>query len=30
ERLPLEEYRRRWPEHPALKAYITWRLLEAV
>ncbi len=30
ERLPLEEYRRRWPDHPVLKAYITWRLLEAV
>ncbi len=30
ERLPLEEYVRRWPQHPPLKAYGNWMLVEAV
>lgn len=30
ERLSPEEFRRRWPNHPTLKAYVTWRLLRAV
>ncbi|CAA9546996.1 MAG: hypothetical protein AVDCRST_MAG88-486 [uncultured Thermomicrobiales bacterium] len=30
ERMPWAEYARRWPDHPTPKAYLTWRLLEAV
>ncbi len=30
ERMPWAEYARRWPEHPPLKAYLTWCMLEAV
>ena len=30
ERLPLDEYQRRWPDHPVLKCYLSWRLPEAV
>ena len=30
ERLPLEEYQRRWPGHPTLKAYIEERMANAL
>ena len=30
ERLPLEEYDRRWPGHPTLKAYLGWWIIEAI
>ncbi len=29
-RMPLEEYARRWPNHPILKCYLGWWLIEAV
>ncbi len=30
ERLPLGEYARRWSQHPSLKEYGNWTLIEAV
>ena len=30
ERLPLDEYDRRWPGHPTLKAYLGWFVIDGL